>query len=172
MRCHICLLPWVFFLAQPSLSAQNGMFVPFGQSKAEFEEYLETRDYIRRISRPHTDTMINLIDNDHWATYFFDHGVLYGIEDVRVYHDEEVAERVIESCLDYMSLSTLRTRTLRSKGDFRHYALVEGDRIVELRVYQRGPRRRKVTTLHLKATSRVHGPRLQTEAYANQIVRN
>lgn len=152
--------------------AQNGMFVPFGQTNAEFDEYLETRDYVRSLQRPHEDTLVNLIRDDHWATYFFDEGVLYAIEDVRVYRDPKVAERIVQSCLDYLKLSEMKMRTLESSGGFSHYAVVEGERIIELIVTEEGPRKERVTTVRLKSTSRMHGPRMQTESYANQIARN
>ena len=154
------------------LQAQNGMFVPFGQTSVEFDEYLETRDYIRTLQRPTQDTVVNVLTRDHWATYFFDDQVLYAIEDVRVYRDEKTAERIVESCLDYLKLSEMRLRTLESSSGYHHYAIVEGDRIIELMVTKVGPRKEKVITVRLKATSRVYGPRLQTESYANQIVRN
>ncbi len=162
----------ILWVLMPDLSfAQNGMFIPFGQSLTEFEEYLETRDYVRDVQKPHPDTLINLISQKHWASYFFERGVLYSIEDVRIYPDEKVAEAVVSSCVDYLKMSKMRMRTLASGQGLSHYAIVEGDRIIELLVKTEGARKEKITTIHLKSTSRLYGPRLKTESYAQEIVK-
>jgi len=151
---------------------QSALFVPFGQSQSELDAYLDSRNYIRSQSRDHQDTLMSVLNDQHWVKYVLSDRILYSIEDVRIYTGEKEAERMIESCMEYLNLGNMRVRTLSNNGSRSHYAKVEGDRIVELIITRRGERKKRITTLRLKSTSRLYGPKEQTELVASRIIKN
>lgn len=159
----------LFISLSASLSAQNAMFVPFGQSLSEIRGWVESRDYIRKVALRNQDTLVNILSEKQKVTYFFRDEILYAIEDERFYTSAKEAERVTRTCLDYMSLNDTKVRHLPSENGVARHASLEEDRVVEL-VVETLPKKGG-TRIYLKVTSRNHGPRMDTEELASAIMK-
>ncbi|MEL6672457.1 MAG: hypothetical protein AAFR61_09705 [Bacteroidota bacterium] len=160
----------LLFLGLASLQAQNAMFIPFGQSTGELSHFIQNLDYVQDIAlRSQKDSIqVNLPGQD--LTYHFHHNILYAISDLRYYENKREAERVIGSCLAFMELGEKKLHQVSNKGSLTHYACLEEDRVTELKVevIKQGKRKKHYRVL-LTATSRRHGPRMKTEAFASSL---
>ncbi|MEO1450272.1 MAG: hypothetical protein AAFV07_12140, partial [Bacteroidota bacterium] len=150
--------------------AQNPMFIPFGQTKGDVMEFLASRDYVRDQDSSEAHRLTQMVSFRQKVHYLFKEGVLYSIEDERYYDNREVADRVIKSCTDYLSQGKKKLRLLSNQGGISRYAAVESDRLIELIIKHEGRRKHRITTIHLRATSRWHGPRMETENLVAEIV--
>lgn len=152
------------------LPAQNPMFVPFGQPRIEVQQFLSTRDYARTQDTTAAHRLTQAVSSRQKVHYFFKEDVLYAIEDERFYDNRDIAERVIKSCLEYLSQGKKKLRTVSNQGGIHRYAAVEDDRLIELMVQHEGRGKKRVSRVYLKATSRWHGPRMKTENLVAEIV--
>jgi hypothetical protein len=157
----LMMLPGLMF-------SQNAMFIPFGQTREEVLSHLSTRDYARFISAAETDTLINPVSARQTVRYIFRRDVLYAIEDARSFPTAKEAQKAVESCLAYMGRADLKVKSLEDLDGAAHYGAVEEDRIVEL-IVRYGRRKGEPTLVRLSARSRLHGPRMDTEALAERL---
>lgn len=166
---YLTLLLWI-----PCLGlAQSAIFIPFGQTRSEIDTYLaEGQNFIRRTDYRSSDTIVNHVSDFQQVTYLLHDDILYCVEDMRTYADDADAEEVIKACVAYLDLGEFRVRDITDTEYDSHYATIEGGRIVELLVSKTGSRRDRRIVVRLRSTSRLYGPRAETEAYANQLVRN
>lgn len=166
---HLLLTLWGLFGAFGM--AQNAMFLPFGQTTVDVMDYLDTRDYVHQVVYEADSGYMHLSLRQQEVQYFFDDEVLFAVEDRRVITDKKEADGVIKACLDFMAMEERRVRTLSSQSSGTHYAAVGDDRIMELIVVDLGTRKAPDIRIRLKVTSRLYGPRMQTEAFAAQVAR-
>ncbi|MDX1909546.1 MAG: hypothetical protein SF053_21075 [Bacteroidia bacterium] len=153
-----------------SAVAQNAMFIPFGQTRQEVNAYLDTREYVFRRMDRLPDTLGLRFSLPREVDYVFKENVLYAVRDERRVTDRKDAERLLKTCLDYMSMGNQRVRNVDSPNGVQHYATIKDDRLIELITI---PPRQKTepTVIILQVTSRYHGPRMQTENLVTQISR-
>lgn len=162
-----------FFLSGPFwIFGQSALFLPFGQQTQEVYDHVASREYYRVAPAPTThtqDTLINRMGEGWFVTYLMEDGRLYAVEDERVYTDKKEADLVIEACLSYLGLFEKRVRTVRKASVKAYYVVVLDDRLVELKVWESGKRKKKITNISLRSTSRMYGPRLKTESMIAQF---
>ncbi|MDX2246158.1 MAG: hypothetical protein SF052_05255 [Bacteroidia bacterium] len=151
-----------------SVFAQNAMFIPFGQSVDQVSEYLYSRDYAQKVDKTEDSEWVNKVSNTQSVVYFFDNNVLYAIEDARFYKDRKEFDRVVKTCLDFMSMEKHRIRTLDAENGVNHYAVVTDDRLVEL-IVETG-KKEEGSSIRMKSTSRLYGPRMKTEDVVMKVV--
>lgn len=168
MRFYLLLVLLISGLAE--VSAQNPMFVPFGQTRQDVIDFLSMKDYVRGQDSTDDNLLTQTVSFRQKVHYYFKEGVLYSIEDERVYDNRDIADRVIKSCTDYLSQGKKKLRLMSNQGGTQKYAAVEDDRLIELVVTHQGRRKRRITTIHLRATSRWHGPRMETENLVAEVV--
>ncbi|GAB4414904.1 MAG: hypothetical protein OHK0039_23140 [Bacteroidia bacterium] len=151
-------------------TAQNALFIPFGQREDEVLQDLRARDYIREIRRETQELRIVAFLHQAHLYYYIDEDILYAVEDVRRYGDRKEAEHIVQTCMDFMTLDERRIRQVDSDLGGHHYATVDEERIIELHVQDLGTRRKPDIVVSLKVTSRLYGPRMQTEAFAARLI--
>ncbi|RMG72950.1 MAG: hypothetical protein D6722_04425 [Bacteroidetes bacterium] len=147
------------------------MFLPFGQTSEEVLAYMDARDYAQYVEYIADSGHMQLDVRGQEVLYVFDEDILYAVEDQRQFYDKDLADHVVETCLDFMALEERRVRNLDSPSGQSHYATVADDRIIELVVIDQGTRKAPDIRVRLKVTSRLYGPRMQTEAFAAQVAR-
>ncbi|WNJ18663.1 hypothetical protein [Pontibacter sp. G13] len=162
--CLLLVIPG--FLILSHVSAQNAMFVPFGQTHAELSSYLLAKDYFDLQTDSSTYTMENRISPTQFVRYEFQQDQLYAVADVREFPTRKQADKAVKSITTFFSKSGGKVRTLSSTFKLTHYAVVRDDRILEVKISKIEADR---TLVELKAISRGHGPVVETESYANEI---
>jgi hypothetical protein len=159
-----------FLLLLSSVWAQNALFIPFGQTMPQVQEFVATRDYIH-VSEARDSLkdrlLVNQVSARQKLTYVFQDEMLYAVEDFRTYDNKKQADAIIEACVDYMGLEERRVRTVSSSGGTTHYAALAEDRIIEFFVTK--DRKADRYELRLKVTSRLYGPRMETETFAMEL---
>jgi hypothetical protein len=162
-----------FFLSGPFwIFGQSALFLPFGQNTQEVYDHFASREYYRVAPEPSVrtqDTLINQMGRGWIVTYLMEDGRLYAVEDERCYEDKKEADLVIEACLSYLNLFEKRVRTIRKANVKSYYVVVLEDRVVELKVWESGKRKKRITNISLRSTSRMYGPRLKTESMITQL---
>lgn len=161
-----------------TLSAQNAFFLPFGQTDQEVIQLISQKEYPFELTQG-ADSISQEMQNGQRVTYYFKNGTLYAIEDTRIYTDKKEADRVLKTITDYMENEDRRVRHVGSSGGRSHYLTIEQDRVIEVVAEVRTIKTRKgkvkdkhkEVTMHLRVTSRLHGPRLQTEEYVSEVLR-
>lgn len=144
--------------------------MPFGQELSELRQNLGEKDYIRKINSKEDllETKINYMRKMRYHLFYKE---LYAIEDERIYMNKKEAERIIQTCISYMEFDNRKAHVINRKNGITHYASLREDRIIELTVQKTRIKRKKYEyILNLKSTSRFHGPRNQTEVFAQQII--
>ncbi|MEM7368238.1 MAG: hypothetical protein AAF587_06515 [Bacteroidota bacterium] len=153
-----------------SLSAQNALFIPFGQTMAEVDTFLQTKEYIHQITKPSADLIQVIVYEGRTMHYHFKDGFLFGIEEKRVYTNRKNKEEIVKNCLDFLKGTEEKIKTVKTEGVDSHYAVAPTDRVLEFMVSETGKRKNRTVNMTFKSTSRYHGPRLRTEEYASQIL--
>ena len=144
--------------------SQNALFLPFGQSNQQIENYLVTRDYIQEIKREKQDQIVNQVTENRKVVYHFEENFLYATEDIRMITDKKLLDDALKSCREYMKDGDKLPKALSSKNFQKHYLIVKEDKIIELTLKKDS--RTKDYILCLKVTSRRYGPRMATEKIA------
>lgn len=169
MRITVLLL-FLASITLANLSAQNVLFMPFGQEVAQLRKALSDKDYINKV-RAEKDLLETQLGHMRRMRYHLFYDILYSIEDERIYMNKKEAERIIESCIAYMEFDDHKAHVINRKNGTTHYATVLDDRIVEFTVHKTRIKRKKYKfVLNLKSTSRMHGPKNQTETFAQSII--
>lgn len=155
------------------MNAQNAMFIPFGQSRAEVLSFLKGRRYQGKVEVLDEGLQIKARYNQQETTYFFDGDLLYAIASSRTYTDKKEFQAVQKSCLDYLKMLNEKLSTFSSYDASGHYAVLTEDRIMEYRsTITEAADKSKMYTVELKSISREHGPKLKTASYAAKISAN
>ncbi|MCI4668357.1 MAG: hypothetical protein MRZ79_09475 [Bacteroidia bacterium] len=166
----IYLLICTFLLVASHVMGQNVLFIPFGQDVGELRQTLKGKDYIKRVVRDGQtlETQINYMRKMRYHM-FYDH--LYSIEDERVYLNKKEAERIIQTCIKFLESNDRKAHVISRKNGVTHYVAIHTDRIIEFTVKKTRIKRKKYEfVLNLKSTSRFHGPKNETEAFARSII--
>jgi hypothetical protein len=166
----ISTLLFLYLLLNLPVWGQNALFIPFGQTFPQVQEFVATRDYIHLSEAKDTlndQLLINRVSARQQVTYRFQQNMLYAVEDFRTYDDKKEYEVIIEACKNFMALEERRVRTVSSQGGETHYAALAEDRIIEFFVLK--DRKEKRYELTLKVTSRLFGPRMETETFAMEL---
>jgi len=145
-------------------SAQNILFLPFGQTQISVDSFLQTRDYLDLIEKPDPEIISSSIDSIAKVKYYFKTDRLYAVEDMRFYKDKEDAEAALDACLEFLKKKGKGEvyKAFNSK-EVQHYVSVDDDKMTELIIsFNARPFAAKV---HLKSTSRKYGPRMKTESF-------
>lgn len=164
------ILLLLFSFLSFSLTAQNALFVPFGQTMTEVDTFLQAKEYIQQISKPNEDLIEVMVHEGRTMQYHFKDGFLFGIEEHRVYRNHKKKEEIVKNCLDFLKATEEKVKTIKSEDVDSHYAVAPTDRVMEFTVSERGKKKDRIINLTFKSTSRYHGPRLLTEEYASQII--
>ncbi|MEO0898403.1 MAG: hypothetical protein AAFY71_18470 [Bacteroidota bacterium] len=150
--------------------AQNAMFIPFGLPLKKVQNSLQEKDYIKRVSYE-SEIIESKVNHRQVIRYHMKRDILFAIEDERIYLNKKEAERVIQTCVEYMGRGNRKAKVLSNKGGVTRWGMVETDRVLELVVSKKKITKKKFEYLVvLKATSRFHGPRGETEELASAII--
>ena len=148
------------------LPAQNHLFIPFGQTVADVEHYLYTRDYVANVELDDSmKTLRALIDADNQVEYAFNEGNLYAITVSRNYRNRRQARESLKNCLNYMAM--VSHGAMRETNDERltcHTAITDS-RIVKLFIQEHS----RSTTITITTLSRSLGTLEQEEAFLYEL---
>lgn len=161
------ILTLVLITLSFSIHAQSAFFVGIGQDTGEVREYLETRTYLRTLTEDSTNLWTGSVFSNQEIKYRFHEGILYAIEDVRVFDNKEKAESISETCIGYLKLLDFDSKQLVSSGTRDHYVAITYDKVVEFSF--ESERDTDNYTCTLKVTSRRHGPRMKTESFVASV---
>lgn len=152
--------------ASISLYAQNSSFIPFGQ--AQKTVLSDLGHYERPLGKPvaKDNQIYNKLSDTREVRYSFREDMLFQIEDVRYCEDKEEAKRIEESCKAYLGLFH-QAKVLDAPSGSSHYASILEDRVIEVLI--ENDRKSKMTKITLRSTSRLHGPRMQTEELVSLV---
>ena len=141
--------------------SQNALFLPFGQSNQEIEDYLHTRDYIQEIIKVDEDQIINKVSDNRKLVYHFQEDEHYATEDYLILSEKEKVDHAIKSCLDYMKDGNRQAKLLSSKKSQKHYLIFKTDEVIELMLMKDA--RNDDYIICLKVSSRLYGPPFEVE---------
>lgn len=161
----IALLPY-------AVSGQNGLFIPFGQTESEVKNFIKSRSYVQIAESDSESRILKATSDIQEASYEFHNNSLCVISNKRTYRDKKEAERIIKSCLAYLSRGERKVATLPSKNFVKHYACMERGRIVELRINQFNDEGGPLVIIELVAMSTKFSPSSEVAAYASLIEEN
>ncbi len=155
-------------LLSTSVFSQSALFVNIGQDTGEVREFLESRTYFRSISENSISLWTGTVHKNQEVRYHFFDGVLYAIEDQRLYTDKNQAHQVMEACVTYLEMVDFDTKEMESPdNNVDHYVAITHDRVVEFKMTW--DRDTNEYTCSLMVTSRRYGPRMKTESFVSQV---
>lgn len=156
----------LFLVLSSATFGQSSFFITLGQDTGDVRSYLESRTYVRELydeDASHWRSPISRSQNMH---YLFHDGLLYAQEDQRMFADEETAEHVSNTCIEYLKLLDYDSKELEAEAG-EHFVAVTHDRVIEfITTPQKGSEQILMT---LRVTSRRYGPRMQTERFVSSL---
>ena len=164
---------WCLFLVLAIAShvgfGQNALFIPFGQSIAEVDSFLESKDYLYEVYFPSDNILQAEVHPGRTLRYYFEDGYLFEIEEIRTINNYKLKETVVKGCLDFLKQTEEKVKVLKTNGVDSHYAVAPEDRVLEFTVTETGRRKDRQVSITFTSTSRYYGPRMDTEAYVTQL---
>ncbi|MEO0472149.1 MAG: hypothetical protein AAF206_21160, partial [Bacteroidota bacterium] len=148
------------------LSAQNHLFIPFGQSEEDVKQYLQTRDYIVQVVEDkEVHSLRAEIDQHKHVEYAFDDGALYATTVTRAYETRRTAQSVLKNCLNYLRSISRADINETTSDNVTVYTTATEHRIIKLFVtsHKRGQ------TLSLTSVSRHYGPMDQEQDFMYEV---
>ncbi|MDP5170725.1 MAG: hypothetical protein NWR72_10805 [Bacteroidia bacterium] len=158
---------FALLLLSASSFAQSAFFVGIGSDSNAVREIIESRAYLKPALGDSPDLWIRKVYSHQEIKYRFHEGILFSIEDERVFDTKELAEHVAETCKTYLGLLDFDTKQIDDIENADHFVAVTYDKVVEF-ILARDKTTEKYTCT-LKVTSRRHGPRMQTESFVAQL---
>ena len=149
--------------------AQNALFVHFGQTVAEVDSFLNTKDYLADVYQADDKLIEVKVHEGRRLRYHFEEGYLYEIEEIREFYDHKLKESLVKNCLDFLKQTEEKVKVLKTEGVDSHYAVAPEDRVLEFTVTESGKKRSRKLEMTFTSTSRYYGPRMDTEAYVSQL---
>ncbi|MEZ4829595.1 MAG: hypothetical protein R3C61_25415 [Bacteroidia bacterium] len=147
-------------------TAQNNLFIPFGQSREDVKSFLGTRDYIAQVQEDQEMQSVRaVLDKDKHVEYAFENDALYATTVTRNYSDKKTAKEIQKDCLEYMTNVCVEELKANSNDNITCYTAVTEAKIIKLFVISH-PRS---TTLTLTSVSRNYGPMIQEQDFFYEI---
>lgn len=155
-----------FLLLPLAASAQNILFLPFGQAQTKVDSFLQTRDYLDQVEKLNEDILSSKVDSSSQVKYYFKTDKLYAVEDKRFYLSKKDAEEALDACLAYLKLKGEVYKAFNTK-EVQHYVSIDENKMTEVIIYFNA--RPFEAEVHLKSTSRKYGPRMKTESFIAEL---
>jgi len=164
MKHLYCLIISLLLLYQAY--SQNHLFIPFGQSKAEVREFLNSRDYISDIIEDQKMSSLRaVLEEDKHVEYVFEKGQLYATSVTRNYSDKKSAKNVERKCLEYMQVTGSEEIKEVNNENVTCHTVVTDSRVIKLFIIEHA----KSKTLTFTSVSRKFGPMISKQDYYYEI---
>ncbi|MEL6673159.1 MAG: hypothetical protein AAFR61_13240 [Bacteroidota bacterium] len=149
------------------LSAQNELFIPFGQNREEVKTFLSTRNYISLLREEvQTQSLRALLHDKKRVEYVFAGNELYATSVSKSFTSKRRAKLTIRQGLHYMRLTSGKKKIKHTrKGPVTVYTVLNDTRMIKLFVIKHEKKR----TVQLTSISLKKGPIQQQHDFYYEV---